>query len=132
MIYGSTELSKYTFSTSTEFGIISAPGRLENKRIRNPTKMKEKIRAPSGRQLLEKARRSNRRPGAPIARMPILDIFGVCKGGMKGETMDGVPYNRERRSVFACTTLVARVTVFCPQKLFSNKRKKIILKIFLH
>ena len=43
--------------------------------------------------------------------------------------MDAVPYNRERRSVFACTTLVARVTVFCPQKLFSNKRKKIILKL---
>ena len=64
--------------------------------------------------------------------MPILDNFGVCKVEMKGEPMDGVPYNRERRSVFACTTLVARVTVFCPQKLFWNKRNKIVLKLFLH
>ena len=49
----------------TEFGIISAPGRLENKRIRNPTKMKwkfgdeneakmkQKFGAPSGRQFLD-------------------------------------------------------------------------------
>ena len=36
----------------TEFGIISAPGRVKNKRIRNPTKMKRKFGAPSGRQLL--------------------------------------------------------------------------------
>ena len=46
-------------SQVTEFGIISAPGRVKNKRIRNPTKMKEKIGAPSGRQLLAKGSRSN-------------------------------------------------------------------------
>ena len=53
---------KIIIKPPTEFGIISAPGRVKNKRIRNPTKMKEKIAAPSGRQLLAEGSRSNWRP----------------------------------------------------------------------
>jgi len=46
----------------TENGKISARGRLNFKRIRNPTKTKENLGAPSGRLLLLGGRSNNKRP----------------------------------------------------------------------
>ena len=54
--------------------LISAPGRLTFKSFQNPTKMKLKLRAPWGRQLLDESPRSNWRPSG----RQLLDDHLLC------------------------------------------------------